>query len=128
MKKKIYSTVYYDTTCGFCSEAKNSFEKKNLSKNLHFSSLTDPLFVSNLKKMSVQFQRDTIYFKDKDGRYYTGSEAIFKILLNSKGVLRSIGIIGQRPFVIKVTQPFYTLFAKNRYIISRLLKLKPEVL
>ena len=126
MSKSSQSVAFYDPTCGVCSETKNFIQQKKFMKNLGFSSLNDSNFKEKLIKKKIKFRKDNIYLLTKDGEYYFGSEAIFKILSYSNGFLRYIGVIGQNRVIIKITQPFYYLFARNRYRVSKILRLKPD--
>lgn len=126
MKHEKKFVAFYDNNCGLCSKAIDVFKNQKISANLDFTPLSDPIFHKLLKKKNIQFKKDHMYLLGEEGKLYMGSEAIFNILLHSKGFLRYIGIIGKSKLVIKLTQPFYLLFAKNRLIVSKLFRFVPD--
>ena len=118
--------MFYDKYCGVCSTTKDFFNTKEIAPTITFEPLLNKKFKKILKKKKLHFKSNNLYLVNKEGAIFTGTEAIFKILQNSTGYLRYIGMMGNNQILIKIIQPFYDLFAKNRFIVSKILHLIPD--
>lgn len=85
--------VFFDGVCNLCNWSVDWIWKRNLSKNIFFSSLQSDFAREFLKgKLKDDCQMETVLFFDK-GKLYSHSAAIFRIMQYLKGVYPTIGAI-----------------------------------
>ena len=92
--------VFFDGICNLCNAAVNFIWKRNLKRNLFYTSLHSE-FAKNqlLEELSSNQNINTIYFLD-NGVLYRKSLAVYKILKELDGVYSYFSILDKSIFLI----------------------------
>jgi len=105
------AVVYFDGVCNLCNKAVNFLLRIDRREKLFFASLQSSLAEQKLGKMAREL--NSIVFQDNDGRTYTESTAVIKILTRVGGVWRFAAIFWVVPRFIR--DFFYRFIAQRRY-------------
>ena len=119
MKKPTTSFLYYDSTCKFCTSSK-SLAFKIEPKKVKYVPLNSEI-ISNFKRklhLSKKEAENLMFYIDKQGTTYYGSNAFFAFLRELRGPYVLIGYIGKLPIISWISAKLYHCIAMNRYTIS----------
>ena len=108
--------VFFDGICNLCNAAVNFIWKRNLKRNLFYTSLQSEFAKNQLLEENSNNQNiNTIYFLD-NGVLYKKSLAVYKILKELDGVYSYFSILR---FIIPIplSDFIYDVVSKNRYKI-----------
>ncbi|HRP01715.1 MAG TPA: DCC1-like thiol-disulfide oxidoreductase family protein [Candidatus Kapabacteria bacterium] len=115
--------LLYDGDCGICSKCAEFVHNKDI--NATFEILPSQFFEFKLYPgISQELGESTIIVINKENSsYYIEAEAVFRILINLRGIYHILGSLLNNRLLILLFTPIYRLIAINRAIISKLLGL-----
>jgi len=122
IEKNIKGWVLYDGMCGFCSWWIPFWEKQINNTGYDIAILQENWVKENLK-LEEPVNKDIILLF-KDGKTLTGADAY---IFGMKTVWWSMpaGYILDLPGFRQITWLFYRLFNRNRFLVSKVCRLKP---
>ena len=114
--------LYYDSQCKLCTKTKSVISRFEY-KRVNFSPLTPQRIIQFQHQLSLSknLSENVMYYKNKKGLIYFGSEAFFEYLKDKKGLFHILGMIGDFPLVTWFSMRLYTCIAVNRFLLSKLL-------
>jgi predicted DCC family thiol-disulfide oxidoreductase YuxK len=116
--------VIYDDDCGICRAFRKSTEKKATPSRFEFIPRRDADPDDYLPHSPQAGLPDTIIFIDSTGHSFKGAAAISQIMSQIKRPWNILGKILALPLLRSAADFLYKLCARERYRISRVMKLK----
>lgn len=111
-KDSSHIIVLFDGVCNFCSGWVRFIIQRDTKKLFRFASLQSTIGDQLLQQHQLTTSLDSIVVIE-NGKAYTESTAILRILKNLPGLWRLLYVFVLLPKFIR--DRFYKLFAKNRY-------------
>ncbi len=117
--------VLYDGYCGFCSWW-IPFWKKTINKSGYDIAMLQDDWIREQLKLSEELENRDIVLLFSGGRVLIGADAY---IFGMRTVWWSspVGFVLGLPVFKQLTWTFYRLFNRNRFIVSKLCRLKPLI-
>lgn len=116
MSDKQRIEVFFDGACPICSREMAMVRKLDLKHRVDCTDIADREFDASSQGLDVDAVNRHIHGRLSDGRLVTGVE-VFRQIYNSLGFRRLVAW-SRRPWVAKLLDYFYAVFARNRRYIS----------
>jgi len=115
-------TVLYDADCGVCRLTMRALERLDWRRRLDVVPLQG--FIPSADgDPSGRDLRSVLHVRDEGGRWERGGRAALRIA-SVIPVLAPLAVVGHAPGMQGVVDGAYALVARNRRLISRLLRIK----
>lgn len=105
--------IFFDGHCNLCNGFIDFVIKRDKNKKFYFASLQGQKAKEVLEEEAIS-ELSTVVLYD-NGKTFKKSQAVFKVFEDISGVWFALGIFKFLPTTI--TDFFYTLIAKNRYVL-----------
>ncbi len=116
--------VIFDGNCGFCTAASSELETLDKEDALKFVPFQDPSVQRGLN-LPKSNQLDYMFFVDQHGQIYKGAKAVFEAMKRLPGFWGAVGQVFSHRVFMPISELIYGFIARKRFLISRLLRLKP---
>src|SRR5690242_19976460 len=118
--------VLYDVMCGFCSWW-IPFWKKTINRTGYDIAMLQSPWVREKLQLNEELLNKDIVLLFKDGRKLIGADAY---IFGMRTVWWSspVGLLLSLPPFRQITWLFYKLFNRNRFLVSRVCRLKPAAI
>ena len=115
-------TVLYDAECGVCRLTMLALERLDWRRRLEVVPLQS--FIRSADGDPTRRElRSALHVRDEGGRWERGGRAALRIA-SVLPVLAPLAVVGHAPGMRGVVDGAYALVARNRRLISRLLRIK----
>ena len=112
-------TVLYDADCGICTEVAKVLKRLDRGRRL---SLTPLQTAAQRTGPTQQVLLESLHAVDELGRWWVGPAAALEIA-ERVPILRPLAWLSRMPLAYPVIDAGYSLIARNRHQLSRLLRL-----
>ena len=104
--------ILYDGVCGLCNRSVKWLVRHDRRRVLRYASLQSAFAKQRLQGTDLNISSGTIVFLE-DGKVYTRSAAVIRILLRMKGIYRLAGVLLVIPGPLR--DWVYDWISRNRY-------------
>jgi len=123
--QNVHGYVLYDGMCGFCSWWVPKLEQPLAQASFGIAPLQAPWVRDSIPLSEAEITRD-LRILLRDGTLLSGADAYLYAMQRMRW-MRPLGMLLSIPGFRWMTWQVYKMFNRNRFVISRMCKLKPEL-